>query len=64
MVDTRRWLRDDGAYLGVQAVVLTETPMIKPVVTGQAPVTLERKNTLEEKTETKTIVVPGYTYIS
>ena len=37
------------AAVVVAVVVLTSTRMIKPVVTGQAPVTLNRRNTPGEK---------------
>ena len=40
-------------------VVLTLTRIIKSVVTGQAPVTLEPKNTLGKKTQTKSKVCTG-----
>ena len=41
-------------------VVLTFTRIIKSVVRGQAPVTLEWRNTPREKTQTKRKVVHAY----
>ena len=47
--------------VAVAAVVLTSTPrIIKSVVTGQAPVTLEWRNTPRKNTQTKTKVVHAY----
>ena len=44
----------------VVVVVLTLTRIIKSVVTGQAPVTLEWRNTPRKKTQTKPKVVHAY----
>ena len=47
-------------YIDDDIAVLTLVRTIKPVVTGQAPVTLERKNTPEGKTTSKRKVLHAY----
>ena len=45
----RHYVLPRGATIVVVVVVVTLTRIIKSVVTGQAPATLERRNTPEKK---------------